>query len=397
MKEVIKYMFCIMAFACLYSCSETELKLIEKSSNVPGKVIVTNVESTPGGVIITYTLPEDPDLLYVMARYVEKGVSKEFKASFYVNRIIIEGLSREDDYTIELTAVNRSGKSSEGVPVKVRPLKSPLQVVFESLKGTPTFGGIEISYDNPSKALVRIGVLTTDENGDFYEHDARYSSDPGAKFSLREFETVEREFRVYVKDRWENTSDTVSFKITPVTDKELDKKLFKGLSLPGDANPTAWGGKLNYIWDGSLDGNGAHTGAEATGIPKYISFDLGVNATLSRFKLWGIQGSDKHMFGDFTPRHYEIWGRSEPIAGNDNGEFSPYWFKMGEIESIKPSGLPLGMLSDEDRAAVKRGDEFTFNYNEFTVRYIRIRCLMDWVGTTNMVFTEVSFWATDVN
>ncbi|MDR0542276.1 MAG: hypothetical protein LBH19_08695, partial [Dysgonamonadaceae bacterium] len=123
---------------------------------------------------------------------------------------------------------------------------------------------------------------------------------------------------------------------------------------------------------------------------------LGVVATLSRFKLWIIM-DDKHSYNDVSPRNYEIWGRSEPVGANDDGDFFPHWFKMGDIENIKPSGLPIGTLTDDDRAAARRGDELVFNYNEFTTRYIRIRCLKNWLGNTNMCFSEVSFWATSIN
>jgi hypothetical protein len=397
MKSIKTIIACMLALACFYGCSETELQPIENNSKAPGKVNVTDIENTPGGAVITYILPSDPDLLYVMARYEEKGISREFKASFYTNKLTIDGLSKEEEYIIELTAVNRSGKSSEIVPVKIYPLTPPVRGVFESLNGAPTFGGIEITYENPSKAFVAIGVLTTDEKGEFYEHDTYYSSEAAAKFSVRGFGDQEREFRLYVKDKWGNVSDTTSFKVMPIRETELDKNLFREMRLKGDADPTAWGGQLRYIWNGQvMEEEGIHTGNVSTGVPMYSTFDLGVVATLSRFKLW-IMMNDKHMYNDVSPRNYEVWGRSEPIDANDDGDFFPHWFKMGEIENIKPSGLPVGTLTDDDRAAARRGDELVFNYNEFTTRYIRIRCLRNWSGNTNMCFSEVSFWATSIN
>ncbi|MDR1115673.1 MAG: DUF4959 domain-containing protein [Tannerella sp.] len=401
MKSVSKTIFSMLALFCLYACSETELQPIEKNTKAPGKVNVTDVENTPGGAIITYTLPSDPDLLYVMARYEEKGAPREFKASFYTNWLVIDGLSREEEYTVNLTAVNRSGKASEAVQVKIIPLKPPVREVFESLKGMPTFGGIEISYENSSGAFVAIGVLTTDAEGAFYEHDTYYSSQPGAKFSVRGFDEGEREFRLYVKDKWNNVSDTTSFKITPVGETELDKSLFREMKLRGDAESTAWGGQMRYIWDGRVVGDaegntGLHTGNVASGAPMYITFDLGVVATLSRFKLWAVM-DDKHIYNDMSPRNYEVWGRTEPVSPSDDGDFFPHWFKMGELENIKPSGLPLGTLTDDDRAASRRGDELVFNYNEHTTRYIRIQCTRNWNGNTNMTFSEVSFWATSIN
>jgi hypothetical protein len=402
MKPVSKTMiYCMLALFSLYACSETELQPIEKNSKAPGKVNVTNIESTPGGGIITYTLPSDPDLLYVMARYEEKGIQREFKASFYTNRLIIDGLSKEENYPVSLTAVNRSGKASEVVSVNILPLKPPVREVFESLKGAPTFGGIEISYENSSKAFVAIGVLTTDAEGAFYEHDTYYSSQANAKFSVRGFGEEEREFRLYVKDKWGNVSDTTSFRVTPIGETELNKSLFREMKLRGDADCTAWGGQMRYIWDGRIVGDaegqtGMHTGNVATGAPMYVTFDLGVVATLSRFKLWAVM-DDKHIYNDMSPRNYEVWGRTEPISATDNGEFFPYWFKIGELENIKPSGLPTGSLTDDDRAAARRGDELVLDYNVYTTRYIRILCTKNWNGNTNMTFSEVSFWATSIN
>jgi hypothetical protein len=373
---------------------------IENDKTIPDKVAVTGIESTPGGAIISYTLPNNANLLYVLARYTEKDIQREFKASFYTNRLEIMGLSREEDYEVELVAVSRSEISSEPVIAVIRPLTPPVMGVWETMKGVATFGGIEFSYENPSKASVAVGILTTDEEGKFYEHDTYYSSQPAPKFSVRGFEPEEREFRVYVKDNWGNSSDTVSFTVTPVGETELDKSLFREMKLKGDSNSDVWGGQMRFIWDGRAFGDnegdwGLHTGNAATGVPMYVTFDLGVEATLSRFKLWCIM-DDKHMYNDCTPRNYEVWGRLEKVEVNDDGEFFPHWFKMGEIENIKPSGLPAGSLTDDDRAAARAGDEYIFEYEAFTARYIRIRTTRNWIGNTNMCFSEVSFWATTI-
>jgi hypothetical protein len=129
----------------------------------------------------------------------------------------------------------------------------------------------------------------------------------------------------------------------------------------------------------------------------YITVDLGVKATLSRFKLWFIK-DDKHFYNDMSPRQYEIWGRRSTIdPATDNGEFIPEWELLGTVENFKPSGLPVGQLSDDDRAAARAGDELEFEYNKFAgIRYIRIRCLRNWSGNTNMCFTEISLWATEI-
>ncbi|MDR0865499.1 MAG: DUF4959 domain-containing protein [Candidatus Symbiothrix sp.] len=378
-----------------------EHKPIEKSGKAPNPVDNIEVTNIAGGAVITYSLPKDPDLLYVMASYTEKGSHREFKASYYTNTILVDGLSREGEYDVELVAVNRSGLKSEVKLIQIHPLTPPVMGVFATLKGKPTFGGITISFENSTQAAVAVGVLTTDEDGVFYERDTYYSSRPAPSFSVRGFDSKERVFKVFVRDKWENTSDTTSFTVIPLEEIELDKSLFREMKLKGDAGTTEWGGQMRYIWDGRAFGDdegewGLHTGNLATGKPMYVTFDLGVIANLSRFKLWPVM-DDKHMYNDVTPRNYEIWGRTVPVnITTDDGEFYPHWYKMGELECIKPSGLPAGSLTDEDRAAARIGDEFVFEDEQFNARYIRIRCLKNWSGNTNMVFSEVSFWATEI-
>jgi hypothetical protein len=397
MKTIKTIIACMSLLGCFYACENHLNHPIENNPDAPGKVTITQVEEIAGGAVITYVLPEDPDLLYIMARYTENGVNREFKASFYTNYLVVDGMSKEAEYTVDLYAVNRSEKYSEPVSIKMRPLTPPIIGVFESLKYKATFGGISISYENPSGAFMAVGVLTLNEEGKQYEPYTHYSSQPYPSFPVRGFKAEEREFWVYVKDKWGNTSDTVSYVVTPIGEKELDKSLFREMKLKGDADPTSWGGQMRFIWDGRAFGDnegdwGLHTGNVATGKPMYITFDLGVTATLSRFKLWVVM-DDKHMYNDVSPRKYEIWGRSYEInPTTDNGEFYPHWFKMGEIENIKPSGLPSGSLTDDDRAAARAGDELVFEDFQPTTRYIRIVCLLNWNGNTNMVFSEVSFW-----
>lgn len=401
MKTIRIILSVVGMFGILCGCSEDFNQPIEKNSNAPGKISVTNIENLPGSAVLTYTLPNDPDLLYVMATYIQNGTVREFKASYYTNTIKLEGFGREADYQVDLFAVNRSEKRSEIISVTVRPTRPPVMEVYETMQYKATFGGVTLSYENKSGAFIAVGVLTANSEGELYEPYTSYSNRPEVKFSVRGFETQERKFGIYARDKWGNSTDTSYFSITPLYEMPLDKSLFKELRLPGDADPTAWGGQLRYIWDGRAFGDnegewGLHTGNVATGKPTYVSFDLGQEAILSRFKLWVIM-DDKHMYNDVSPRRYEVWGRSEQInPTTDNGDFYPNWFKMCEIENSKPSGLPQGTLTDEDRTAARAGDEYVFEETQFNVRYIRIVSNLNWNGNTNMCFSEVSFWATEI-
>ena len=54
------------------SCAEDMVKPIENDKDAPGTVQDVKTESLPGAVKFTYTLPSDPDLLYVLAKYTNK-------------------------------------------------------------------------------------------------------------------------------------------------------------------------------------------------------------------------------------------------------------------------------------------------------------------------------------
>jgi len=403
MKKIRIFIFTVLISGLFYGCSEDINKPIENNPNAPGKVSVTDIKNLPGSAVITYTLPNDPDLLYVMATYTYNGITRGFKASYYTNTITVEGFGREADYKIDLYAVNRSEKRSEVTSITVHPERPPVMEAYETLKYKPTFGGINISYENRSGAFIAVGVLTDNDQGYLYEPYTSYSAQPEVSFSVRGFETVERTFGVYARDKWGNSTDTLYCTVTPLFEMPLDKSLFKEMKLKGDADVTAWGGQMRYIWDNRIVGDaegewGCHTGnvADPNGAAKYFTFDLGQIATLSRFKLWCVM-DDKHMYDDVSPRKYEVWGRIATVnTATDDGSFYPNWFKMCDIENIKPSGLPPGMLTDDDRTAARNGDEFVFEDIQYTTRYIRIVCDLNWGGNTNMVVGEVSFWATEI-
>lgn len=239
-------------------------------------------------------------------------------------------------------------------------------------------------------------MLTANEENVMTVVETFYTALPAATFSVRGYEDVPREFRIRVRDKYDNYSETFVGTYTPVYEKLLDKSLFRELILPGDADCNAWSCKMEYIWDGRIvadsDGRtGCHTGSDGSRVPKYFTFDMGVKAKLSRFQLWQLQ-DDKHWYNDVSPRNYQIWG----CAGTPPADGSwDDWVLLAEVENVKPSGYPVGVLSEDDRIAGRNGDSGNFSSDLPAVRYIRIRCLKNWSGNTNMTFTEISFWGDD--
>ena len=68
---------------------------IEKDGIKPG--VVTNVQVTnlPGAASITYTLPKDADLQYVLAEYsINSTTTRQAKTSRYSDTIQVDGFNK---------------------------------------------------------------------------------------------------------------------------------------------------------------------------------------------------------------------------------------------------------------------------------------------------------------
>ncbi len=383
----------VMAAGCL----ESTVGPIDKDTVPPGPLKDVTWTPTPGGAEISYEYPTDSDLLYANASLTKKdGTVLDFKASLYTNILNIEGLGDTDTYTVKLEAVDRSENRSEPVYIDITPDTPPVMKAIETIDVVADFGGITVSFENETRANLVFEVYTANEDNVMENVETFYTELASGSFSVRGFDAVEREFQIRVRDTFGNWSDTWSGKFTPIYEKELDKSLWQEYILPGDADCNSWSCKMEYIWDGRIsadaDGQtGCHTGSDGGSEPKYFTFDLGVKAKLSRFTLWPLQ-DDKHYFNDVSPRQYEIWGCADtpPADGSwDN------WVRLIEYEVIKPSGYPVGNLSEDDRIAGQNGDSANFPADAPAVRYIRFKSIKNWVGNSNVTFTEITLWGDD--
>lgn len=169
-----------------------------------------------------------------------------------------------------------------------------------------------------------------------------------------------------------------------MTYRELDKSRFSPVYLPGDVG-SAWGWELPFLWDhNTAEGSGFHT--PEVMLPQYFTFDLGVKAVLREMKIWQRQGAGM-PYNAGNLKRFEVWGSNEPAP---DGSFTG-WVKLAECESIKPSGLPLGSVTQEDIDYSAAGESFTFPEDTPGVRYIRIKILENWSGSLSNHMMEVSF------
>jgi hypothetical protein len=381
-------------FACILfymACEENERGPISRDSTIPEKISNVQIERLPGAVKLTYDIPKDNALSYVKAECVINGTVREVKASIYKNNLTIEGFADTTLYTVNLYSVNRSEViNPDPVVVRVQPLNPPFQDVYKTLNLHNDFGGATVFFENPTEAELAITLMYIDSLGYWNTGETAYTKKLEGSVSIRNLDTIPKTFGVYIRDRWFNTTDTLTDILTPLFEQELDKSFFVQWNLPTD-EPSAYGWTIPMLWDGSIaDGSGFHTGS--TTWPQWITFDLGVTVKLSRFRYWQRQAWDAG-FADRNVKKMEIWGSMNP---NSDGSWDNSWEYLTTAESKKPSGLPLGQVSDEDIQLLNDGEEFTFPLEGPVIRYIRVKVLETWAGTIGAWYImEFSFWGAE--
>lgn len=382
----------ILCILSIYSCGEDKNEPLFGDS-APLPVTDVQVESLPGGAKVTYRTPKDENLLYVKAVYtLADGTVKDVKSSYYKDHLIIEGFIDTIAYSADIYTVSRGEKVSEPVKVTFTPLLSPIKSTYGSLKLTDTFGGVRVTFDNESEANLIISVLTTDSLGDLIPADTYYTKRKNGSFAVRGFNTDERLFGVFIRDRWNNLTDTLYADINPIYEEQVDKSKFREVKLPSDTYEGHISSNMTKLWDGKIGTGGGeifHT-KPGTGLPQHFTFDMGTTTLLSRFKLNHRNGTASDgMYTGGDPKIYEIWGSNSPDT--DGGWEN--WTLLKECESIKPSGLPEGTVTSEDQQfAGVDGEEFEFDDGLLAVRYLRFRTIRVWGALDHMYIAELTFW-----
>jgi len=390
----------LIVIITISACKKDDRSPLSKDRSAPDAISNPQVTNLAGAALISYTLPNNENLLYVKAMYELKGVQKEVKVSMFQKKLLVEGFGDTEERVINLYAVSRSEVMSEPVAVIIKPLTPPIVNVFKSLKTDSTFGGINVKYANVDSANIVFEVLTIDSVGDWAHVDYNYTSMKQGSFNVRGFPPVERTWGIYARDRWDNHSDTLKVKIRPVYEEALDKTKFNDArtaypnsAVPQmDPMPNSGANMVNavdysstYAMKNLYDGNVTtmfHT-KEKFELPVWIPIDLDKSGAskflLSRFKVWQRTGT--FIFNHGNPHHWEIWGSNNPkitTASVNNTDPNAGWVKLGEWVMTKPSGWEVGQNSNEDIQVATDGQEFEFPNGVPPVRYIGWKNIDSW-------------------
>lgn len=376
------------------SCAEDKgPQPLEHNSNPPAEVTNVTIENLPGKVKLTYTLPSDEDLLYVVARYkLENGTPMEVKASYYSNSLLLEGFAGESTSDVKIYAVNRSETESKPIVVTIAPLKAPIFDIFDSLVAQPDFGGIRITADNPTKEEIGILVMQKNIQGDWVPlRTSIYTSIDEISKSLRGLEAVPQDFAIVVRDRWLNYTDTLFTTIEPIYETLMPKSAFVGLKLANDAKVIGTY-PVSNLWNGDvLNYYGSYFTDRTIDVGNHlVTFDIGAKTKLSRLKIWQFSepiGGQRLYYYLGAMKKFRIWGSNTLNNGDLSG-----WTLLGEYEIKKPSGLPYGQENNDDLLAARDGADYEIGLDKPAVRYLRIECMENWIGGKFMAVSEVNVY-----
>jgi len=379
----------LLGLLFMFSCKETSHGPLVDGVGVPGHLSSIKVENLPGAAKISYALPSDSKFLYVLAEYKDdRGIVHTVKSSNYKNYVLLEGFGTESEYTVNLYTVGKSEDRGEPNQVTIKPLKAPVHSTFETLSIVETFGGVGVNFTNKFGSEFIVYTMFKDENGEWVDRDLFYSAAESNQYAVRNFAPEPTEFGFYIIDKWKNRSDTLVATLVPLYEEELDKSLWKDVALLDDFNEPRYSplyqlwtpGATTYFFQDSRV-------LEKTGMPTWVTIDFGREYILGRMKINQVSHSNTWRFGSCTPRVFEIWGTNNPTTNWED------WDNLGEYESIKPSGTPVGApLTDDDLRVNAEGESYDLPISDKSYRYIRYKVLETWGGVNYFCLLELTFW-----
>jgi len=400
--RVSRVAICLTVSALLIaSCEELPIGQTPTDKVAPPPLTNVVARAIPGGAVISYKIPAtDKDISYVKADYRYKDKDWTARSSVYTDSLLIEGFAIVEPVEVTLAVVDHSENVSEPVIVSFTPETPPIDVIFNSVELNADFGGVNVTWINTTHTEIGVTVLYQDSLGNFIEGSTQFSTDEKGQIIFRGFEAVETVFAVRIRDKWGNESGQKEATVIPIVEKLLDKSKFITASIPGD-NTSIYGNQpYRAFFDGSYTSLWVSDITDFSwSYPMYVSIDMGVTATLSRFRLWGQPG---FYYNNYGFRIFTVWGTDEVnrSAGDEywsSGEWKNDWVKIDDYVCRRPSGVdePTGSPTGVDLEAAQAGWEFAVQPGTPAVRYIRFEVFTIWSSGTGLAMAECSFWGND--
>jgi hypothetical protein len=385
----------ILIFA-VNSCSKQD----DGDTTPPSVLTIDSVTPTNGGGVISYTLPNDDDILYVRAEYTNSnGVDVSRASSSYNNSIEIDGLNQTTALTITLYVVDQNYNQSAPIYVELVPLDSFIYLVQESIEVNTDLGGFRITWENIQSKTVYVFVHIN--NGTEEEIRILSSNNSSESIAVRGLPSEEITISTRIEDFDEN-STTLEEKgtLTPLFEQVIDKSTWT-LVASQSVNGNAWEGASANFWDDVIDTTNNNSDNSYFMIwrdlnggsldwPLDLVIDLNKNVKITRFTVW------QRAFWYNGPSDVPYYFQEENMksfnlyASND----AQVWEELGQFDIGDPrdseGNIPQSAL---DSAA--NGHEFELDEVSESFRYLKFRVTSNYGSEAYVNGSEITMYGLD--
>lgn len=396
-----KYLYILLLTVIAFAACKEEVL----DTTAPGKVTNVTYKPTNGGAVLTFTAPDDDDLLYVKAVYTNALGKEVFKVtSHYGDSIEIDGFKDETPQSVKLYAVDRSNNVSEATVIEVTPLKSFIFFVQESITLKEQLGGVRVTWKNKDMKTVFVYVHFS-KDGKTYERILSSAAD-SAVLMIRGLEPEDYSFSVMVEDfngNKTNSRDMGTYK--PLLEQKIDKstwKVLQNLSVDGDK----WEGTLASFWDDVVDTKEVNTDNsyfiinrdDNGGMLKWpldIVIDLNKTVLINRFVVWqrafayvnaeqnGVS-TDYYYYKEENMRSFAISVSTDKLV----------WVPLGTFDIGDPRDA-AGDISPAKYKEAIDGHEFNLESVSQPFRYLKFSVLSNYGSETNVYGSEITLYGLD--
>jgi len=358
MKNLVKLIFLVCCVCLLDACND------KQEGVKPDSIVDLTVTPIHGGAMITYTIPSDRDILYVMVEYERKGKSHTVISSVYDNYLTIEGFNSTDQVNAALYTVSNDEIKSEPKKFAFTPLESPLSLTYKTIDVYPCFGGIYIEWENLTETELGIRLMV-EEDGEWVEKEMYFTSIPVERRAFRPYDNVETKFAFTFEDKWGNVSETIYFTGTPFFEIEVEKPwvdvryMIPHYENENDQGPLSamWDNSTAFVWGTTYYRSNSGSSGNS------FTIDLKQVVKLSRMTMWPIHLPEYHyisaVYGNVQVLDMEMWGTKtlDPDNVPANSEYWLHPFSAAQNGLTPPWTGSFADLTPEQIQAIP-GDSF---------------------------------------
>ena len=391
-----KLLFLTILFFAASSCSKQD----DGDTTPPSVLTVDSVTPTNGGGIISYTLPNDDDILYVRAEYTNSnGVDVSRASSSYNNSIEIDGLNQTTALTITLYVVDENYNQSAPIYVELVPLESFIYLVQESIEVNTDLGGFRITWENIQSKTVYVFVHIN--NGIEEEIRILSSNNSSESIAVRGLPSEEITISTRIEDFDEN-STTLEEKgtLTPLFEQVIDKSTWT-LVASQSVNGNAWEGASVNFWDDVIDTTNNNSdnsyfmiwrdlNGGSLNWPLDLVIDLNKNVKVTRFTVWqraywyNGPSDIPYYFQEENMKSFTMY------ASND----AQVWEELGQFDIGDPrdseGNIPQSAL---DSAA--NGHDFELDEVSESFRYLKFSVTSNYGSEAYVNGSEITMYGLD--